>query len=201
MFDEILKVADQYDDGLTLVQARRDNWLEKYEMVRDYLKEMAAYLNTNAKYKQGFFVDTLYAYNEDIMGTNSRLPSINFRTGSMPMLVTFRNSMGEKKTYTEEGFRISFTPTVTGQVVVFLQPHYSTIDAEQPEVVTLALINDPGGLTKEIINEIISKGMEAAFQTSFTAMPKTEEQEEKEKNIAKRSPIGFKRYDTTEKVV
>ncbi len=202
MFENILKVADQYDEGLAQVKNRREQWLEKYEMVRDHLKNMAAYLNQHAKYKQGFFVDTLFAYNEDIMGTNSRLPSITFRTGSMPMLVTFRNSMGEKKAYTEEGFSVSFTPSITGQIVAFLQPHYSSLDKEPPEIATLALINKPGELTPAVVEEIITKGMEVAFQSSFTAMGSTpEEEENNEKKIAKRNPIGFRKHDTTEKVI
>jgi hypothetical protein len=201
MFDEILKVANRYDEGLTHVRTRREQWLDKYEMLRDHLKKIADHLNENAQYKQGFFVDTLRAYNEDINGTSSRMPSVTFRSGSMPMLVTFRNSMGEKKAYTEEGFSISFNPTITGQVVVLLQPHYSDLDKEQPELSMLAAINDPAEITEIVIDSIIAKGMEVAFYSSFTGMDQNPQEEtETENSINKRNQIGFRRHDTTEKI-
>eukprot|EP01030_Chromulinospumella_sphaerica_P010833 gene10833-10636_t len=62
------------------------------------------------------------------------------------MLVTFRNAMGEKKTYSEEGFSIYFNPTITGEVIVLLQPHYSDMDKELPALVTLAVFPDPAEL-------------------------------------------------------
>ncbi len=201
MFDEILNTANLYDEGAARVKARRDQWLDKYEMLRDHLKAIAQYLNDNARYKQGFFVDTLHAYNEDINGTSARLPSVTFRSGAMPMLVTFRNSMGEKKSYTEEGFSISFNPVITGQVLVLLHPHYSDLDKDQPELLLIATIAEPGQITVQVIDEIIAKGMEAAFYSSFTGMDQNPEDENQSANTSsKRNQIGFKRHDTTEKV-
>lgn len=201
MLDEILKIANQYDEGLAIVQSRREHWLEKYIVLRDHLKELAQYLNDNARYKQGFFVDTLHAFNEAIKGTSNRMPSVSFRSGAMPMLVTFRNSMGEKSSYSEEGFIISFTPTITGQIVVLLQPHYSELDNERPGYSTLAIIEEPGQITTAIVDEIIARGMEAAYYSSFTGMGQPpQDEEQNESKPLPRNPIGFKRYDTTEKI-
>jgi hypothetical protein len=201
MQNEILKIANQYDEGLTTVQNRREQWLEKYIVLRDHLKGLAQYLNENARYKQGFFVDTLHAFNEAIKGTSNRMPSVSFRSGAMPMLVTFRNSMGEKSSYSEEGFIISFTPTITGQIVVLLQPHYSELDSEKPGYSTLAIIEEPGQITTAIVDEIVARGMEAAYYSSFTGMgrPPADEEQNDSKPMP-RNPIGFKRYDTTEKI-
>jgi len=201
MFDEILKVANLYDEGFTQVKDRREQWLNKFEKILDHLKELAQFLNEHAAYKQGFFVDRLHAFNEDIKGTSSRMPSLTFRSGPMPMLVTFRNTMGEKKTYSEEGFSISFNPTITGQIIVLLQPHYSDLDKDPPELNSLAMINEPGDITIQMVDEIIAKGMEAAFYTSFTGMGQAPQDDENE-SVARqqRNPIGFKRHDTTEKI-
>lgn len=202
MFDRILKVADRYDEGLIKVQRRREQWMSKYEMVKEHLKVVAQHLNEHTRYKQGFFVDTMHAFNEEIKGTSSRMPSVMFRSGAMPMLVTFRNSMGEKKTYSEEGFSIAFTPTITGQIVVMLQPHFSDLDAEQPEMVNLAIINDPAQLSEAIIDEVIARGMELAYYSSFTGMTDVpaDESAPAENSLNKRNVIGFKRYETTEKM-
>jgi len=203
MFDKLLKVANLYDEGLTLVQSRREQWLRRYEGIREHLKLMAKYLNENARYKQGFFVDTLHAFNEDIRGTSSKMPSLTFRSGSMPVLVTFRNSMGERKTYSEEGFSISFTPTIAGQILVLLRPHYSDIDQDEPEYSTIAIIEEPEALTNEVVTEIVTRGMEAAFFSSFTGMTRLNDEDGEqalENKPIPRNPIGFKRYETTEKV-
>ncbi len=171
-------------------------------MLKDHLKKVAQYLNDNARYKQGFYVDTMHAFNEEIKGTSSRMPSVTFRSGAMPMLVTFRNSMGEKKAYTEEGFSISFTPTITGQIIVILQPHYSDLDKEPPGYDTLAVIDEPAQITEPVIDEIVARGIEMAFYSSFTGMSATpaDENARGENNLNKRNAIGFKRHDTTEKV-
>lgn len=197
MFDEILRVANLYEVGLERVKKRHDQWIDKYEMIRDHLKEVANYLNANAPYKQGFFVDTLHAFNEDIKGTSARMPSVSFRSGAMPMLVTFRNAMGEKKTYSEEGFSISFNPTITGEIVVLLQPHYSDLDKELPPLVTLAVFPDPSQLNINLVDEIIAKGMEEAYYTSFTGMGAEQQQDQQPQQ---RTLIGFRRHDTTEKI-
>jgi len=147
-------------------------------------------------------VDTLHAFNEEINGTSSEMPSITFRSGEMPMLVTFHNVMGEKKSFVEDGFHISFNPTITGQIVVLLLPHQSEMNKQPLPYTTLAVINDPGQITMDIADQIISRGMEAAFYTSFTGMSEQpgENPEQLQPSVNERNPIGFKRYETTEKV-
>lgn len=203
MMKDLLDVANMYARGLENVEAKRDQWLKKYIELRDHLKEVADYLNSNALYRQGFFVDTLHAFSEDINGTSSKMPSVTFRSGEMPMLVTFRNSMGEKKSFVEDGFHISFNPTITGQIVVLLLPHHSELNKQEVQYTTLAVINDPKELSTDIIDQIIARGMETAFYTSFTGMAEQPVENGQEGNIpslAERNPIGFKRYETTEKV-
>jgi len=201
MNDNLLRVANLYATGLQDVLKRRDHWLEQYVALRDHLKEIATYLNTNALYKQGFYVDTLHAFNEDINGTSSKLPSVSFRSGEMPMLVTFRNSMGEKRSFQEEGFHISFNPTITGQVLVLLESHQSDLNKTPLPVNTLAIIDDTAELTTDVIDALIARGMEAAFYTSFTGMAApTKRTGSEEEPLTPRNPIGFKRYETTEKI-
>jgi len=200
MFEEILKAANRYDEGLAQVHSRQDQWLASHERVRDHLKAIADYLNVNARYQQGFFVDTLLAFNEGMRGTNNRMPSVEFRSGPMPMPLTFRNSIGEKMTYKEEGFNISFTPTITGQVIVLLQPHYSDLEEDQSQIVPMGVFNEPSQITNDVIEEIVAKGMQIAFYSSFTGMAERQGEEGEELNPVKRNPIGFRRHDTTEKI-
>lgn len=204
MSDDLLQIADMYAAGLEKVEDRREQWMTKYIELRDHLKEVAAYLNNSTLYKQGFFVDTLHAFNEDINGTTSKMPSITFRSGDMSMQITFHNSMGEKKSYVEDGFHISFNPTVTGQVVVLLLPHQSPLNKDPLPYSTLAVINEPGQLTMEMADKILALGMKAAFYTSFTGMSEQPQQDNSEApgmpSLSERNPIGFKRYETTEKV-
>lgn len=204
MLKDILKTANLYTEGLNQVEARRDQWMIKFKELRDHLKEVATYLNENATYKQGFYVDTMHAYMEDIGGTCSEMSSVTFRSGAMPMLVKFRNSMGERKEFMEEGFRISFNPTVTGQIMVLLYPHNSVLNQEPPQYLSLAYLDEPAKLTMEIADRIISKGMEAAYYTSFTGIARqaegADEKQDMEQNAPKYNPIGFKHYETTEKV-
>lgn len=204
MLNDLLQAANLYAKGFEKVQHRREQWLKKYEEIRDQLKEIAEYLNANSLYKQGFFVDTLHAFNEDINGTSAKMPSVTFRTGYMPMLVTFRNSMGEKKSFTEEGFHISFNPTITGQIVVLLLPHQSELNKEKLPYTTMAVINEPAQITKDFVEQVIARGMEAAFYSSFTGMGEQPGDNEQAPPPAvavnERNPIGFKRYETTEKV-
>ena len=205
MLESILDAANKYAAGVQEVQDRRDNWLKKYTEVKERLIQIADYLNTHTTYKQGFFVDILHAFNEEINGTSAKMPSLTFRSGEMPMLVTFRNSMGEKKTYTEKGFHISFNPSITGQVVVLLLPHQSELDKKEPTYTTLAIIEDPAQLTNDITDRLIMNGIDAAFHTSFTGVSRKEEIENENTEdvlhapIA-HNPIGFKLHETTEKV-
>jgi hypothetical protein len=204
MLADILNAANLYAEGVNHVQERREQWLTKHKELKDHLKEVAEYLNTNAAYKQGFYVDTLHAFDENINGTSASMPSITLRSGPMPMLVTFKNTMGEKKEYSEEGFHITLTPTITGQVIAFLLPHQSELNKTPPQYITLAVIDEPGKLTMEVADAIITKGIQIAFFSSFTGMG--EQQQAEDANAAplpaphSRNPIGFKLHETTEEV-
>jgi len=204
MLNDILKIANLYDSGLKHVESRRVQWLKKHVELRDHLKEVAEFLNKNAAYKQGFFIDTLHALNEDSGGTCAEMPSITFRSGSMPMLVSFKNAMGERKEYNEDGFRITFTPTITGQLIILLFPHTSDINkVVNPPYVTLSVIDEPNQLTMDVADQIILKGIEGAFYSSFTGMGEPGEADNEQVpplQVPKHNPIGFKRYETTEKV-
>jgi hypothetical protein len=203
MFDNILNAANLYADGVKTVQDRRAQWIQKHDEIKKHLTEVATFLNGNAAYKQGFFVDDLHAFNEENNGTCADMPSLTFRSGEMPMLVMFRNSMGEKKEYHEKGFQISFMPTITGQVIVLLYPHQSDLSKPATPYTTLAIVDEPGNITLDVIDEIIAKGIEMAYYTSFTGMgtqtATEEEQEQPAQAPHAHSPIGFKRYETTEK--
>ena len=202
MLNDILNSANMYSEGLTQVLDRRDQWLKKHTELKDHLKEIATFLNTNVGYKQGFYVDELHAFDENMHGTSATLPSLTLRTGAMPMLVLFRNNMGEKKDYIEEGFHLTFAPTITGQLIVLLMPHQNPLNKTQPEYITLSVVDDPGKLTMEIADEIITKGIEVAFYSSFTGMSaqQNDENAQTEQNVQERNPIGFKLHETTEKI-
>jgi hypothetical protein len=203
MFDDILKAANLYAEGIKHVQEKRASWLKKHKELKDHLKEVATYLNDNATYKQGFFVDTLHAFNEDINGTCSDMPSITFRSGDMPMLVTFKNSIGERKEYNEQGFRITFNPLITGQVIVLLFPHQSDLNKTETQYSTLAFIDDPALLDMKTVDQIIAKGIEGSWTSSFTGIGEQQPEEGNEGDIPAphaHEPIGFKRFETTEHV-
>jgi len=206
MFDDILQAANLYDDGLKRVLSRREQWLSKHAEIRDHLKEIASYLNDNAAYKQVFYVDSLHAFDEVISGTCTDMPSITFRSGDMPMEVTFRNTMGEKKEFIEEGFRITFNPTITGQIIILLVPHHSELSKGLPPYATLAIIDQPEQITNEIINQVIREGIKGAFTSSFTGMQTQDDNNDDNTSSSPTPPvpqhnvIGFKRYETTEKV-
>ncbi len=206
MIDNILKVADLYAQGIKHVEKRRAQWVAKHDELETHLKQIAATLNEKAEYKQGFFVDKLHAYNEDMNGSCAGMPSLTLRSGDMPMLMTFRNAMGERKEYTEAGFQISFNPTITGQVIVLLFPHQSDLSKPTNQYMTLAVIDEPGNITMDVIDEIIAKGMETAFYSSFTGMSEQNapdgdtSADQQQQAPHAHNPIGFKRYETTEKV-
>ena len=201
MLNDILNAANLYSDGLKRVQERRDQWLKKHVELKDHLKEVANHLNTNASYKQGFFVDVLHAFDEDMNGTSATMPSLTLRSGPMPMLVLFKNNMGEKRDYIEDGFHLTFAPTITGQLIVLLLPHQNALNKTQPQYITLSVIDEPGKLTMEIADQIISKGIELAFYSSFTGLSEQhEETEQPQANLQDRNPIGFKLHETTEKI-
>ena len=197
MLNDILSVSNKYATGLEHVVKRRTEWLEKHQEVMNRLKEIAEYLNSNSQYKQPFFVDHSHAFNEEINGTCKQIPSVTFRSGDMPMLVTFKNSAGDHKEWIEEGFRITFSPTITGQIVVLFHPHFSNLDQTEPEYKTMAVINDPDQITADIIDQIIMKGIEFAFYTSFTGL--AEMRPENDGQQSRPNPIGFKKYESTEK--
>ncbi len=199
MKNEILAAANLYAQGVKHVQDRRDQWMKKHGELEKHLKAVAENLNANADYKQGFFVDTLQAFDENINGVCATMPSVTLRTGSMPMLVMFRNSMGEKREYIEQGFHITFTPTITGQIIVFLIPHQNELNKTPAEYSTLAIIDEPGKLNMDAVDTIVSKGIELAFYTSFTGMSEQQDDQQPQAPHA-HSPIGFKLHETTEQV-
>ncbi len=198
---DILNAANQYATGLKEVENRRAQWLEKYKAIHGHLKEIATMLNEKAEYKQGFFVDTSFAYNEEINGTCSKIPSVTFRSGSMPMNVSFKSATAGKLDYTEEGFHLTFMPTITGQVLVLLRPHTSNLDTEKPEEVNMAVIDNPSVLSLNDVSLIVLKAIKMAFYTSFTGMVELQEEQLQKAQPPKHTPIGFKRHDSTEKVI
>ncbi len=201
MTENILNVANKYADGLSEVRERRSQWMAQHKEVRNRLKQIAEYLNQEARYQPGFFVDTNHAFNEDINGTCADLPSLTFRSGEMPMEISFRNASGGKKEYLEEGFRITFSPVITGQVVILLQPHYNTLSAEKPGYFNLAIIDAPLAMTPEFIDQVIARGMEIAYYSSFTGLADKQKKAMEETQVQhEHTPIGFKRYESTEKV-
>ncbi len=201
MLNDILNAANLYATGLKNVQDRRDQWLKKHTELKDHLKELADYLTANATYKQGFYVDVLHAFDEHMNGTSASLPSVTLRSGPMPMLVLFKNNMGEKKDYIEEGFHITFSPIITGQLIVLLLPHQNELNKTEPQYITLSILDEPEKLTMDMVDQIISKGIEVAYYSSFTGMSEqTEENQQPETPSQQRAPIGFKLHETTEKV-
>ena len=201
MLNDILNAANLYATGLKNVQDRRDQWLKKHIELKDHLKEIADYLTANATYKQGFYVDVLHAFDEHMNGTSASLPSVTLRSGPMPMLVLFKNTMGEKKDYIEEGFHITFSPIITGQLIVLLLPHQNELNKAEPQYITLSILDEPEKLTMDMVDQIISKGIEVAYYSSFTGMSEqTEENQQQETPSQQRAPIGFKLHETTEKV-
>ena len=199
--ENIVKIVNHYAEGLAKVIDRRKQWLDKYKEVRDHLKEIAANLNEQATYNPGFFVDTNHAYNEATNGTCASMPSLTFRCGEMPLQVSFKNAAGDRKEYVEEGFHITFTPTITGQILVLLLPHYSNLFGEKPEYMNVAVLDNPAKLTNDALDELIGTAISAAFYTSFTGQVDLQQKEihESQKQY-QHTPIGFKRYESTEKV-
>jgi hypothetical protein len=198
--DEILKAADLYAEGLKKVEERKAQWVKKHTELKNHLKTIADVLNNKVAYEQGFFIDVLHAFNEETNSTCSEMPSVTFRSGSMPMLVTFNNPAGEKKEFCEEGFRITFTPLITGELLVLLYPHESELNKPDPPYTTMAMIKEPGELTMEMANNFIKNGIEAAYYSSFTGIAETRrDDDENPPAPPQRNLIGFKRYETTEK--
>ncbi len=202
MLNDIVNIANQYAKGLEQVQSRKQQWIEKHEELKSHLKLVAETLNAQTTYKQGFFVDSLHAFDEEINGTCSGMQSLIFRSGDMPMQVAFCNDNGEKKEFTEHGFQITFTPMVTGEIIVLLMPHYSELNKTPPQITSLAIISNASELTMDDIDELLTRGLELAHSTSFTGIAAQKEVQENGKdtvNIPHHNPIGFKRYETTEK--
>jgi hypothetical protein len=131
MLKNILDAADKYATGLEHVEHRRKIWVKKSEEVKKHLIEIADHLNKNSKSKIGFFVDSYYAFDETINGACIEMPSITFRSGDVPMDLTFKNEDGNIISYAEKGFQITFNPSPTGEVVVWLVPHHNNLQAEQ----------------------------------------------------------------------
>ncbi len=201
MLENILNAANKYADGLKNVMDRRTQWLASHKTVHDHLLEIAKYLNEKALYNPGFYVDTNHAFNEEINGTCAAMPSLTFRSGAMPLNIVFKNAGGDKREYVEEGFHITFTPTIIGQIVVLLAPHYSSLSTEKPGYLDLAVIENPAALTAEVIQQIIGRGIEIAFYSSFTGMVEQQQKlNSEDQKKFEHTPIGFKRYESSEKV-
>ena len=196
---DLLDLANKYAEGLEKVLHRRQLWLEKYPLVIARLTEIAEFLNQNSLYKQTFYVDKLHAFNEEINGTCIELPSIAFRTGQMPMMVTFKDEKDNLLTYVEEGLKITFVPDITGQILIMIYPHYSNLDDEPAPCQTILIINDPVELTNQLVDQLIKKGLEIAYTSSFTGWAETSGEDEQNEYPIHTNPIGFKRYETTEK--
>lgn len=194
----ILETINLYAEGQQTVQRKRTDWLKKFKEVREILKQMAAYLNENATYKAGYFVDTNHAFNEEINGTCADIPSLSFRCGEMPLNISFRNASGERRAYAEEGFLIMFAPTITGQVVVMLRPHHSSLSTEKPNFHNIAVIDEPGNLTVNDVHAILAKGIETALQTSYTGMALAKEKQNDTPTAKNYIPIGFRRFESTQ---
>ncbi len=188
----ILDAANKYAVGLKNVQARREAWIKKSEEVKAQLKEIADYLNKNSQSKIGYYVDSYYAFDETINGACIEMPSVTFRSGDIAMDLTFRNDDGNVISYTEKGFQITFNPSPTGEIVIWLLPHHNNLQSQPPQYLTIAIIDDVSGLNRDAIEDVVSKGMEAAFYSSFTGITEAKNQPHPY------SPIGFKRFETTQ---
>jgi len=194
MIKNILNSANKYSTGLEHVQHRRELWVKKSEEVKTHLKEIADYLNQNSTSKIGFFVDSSYAFDETINGACIEMPSITFRSGDLSMDLTFKNDDGNIITYAEKGFQITFSPSPTGEIIVMLLPHHNNLQTEVPKFITLTIISDLDKLTTDVVDEIVAKGTDAAFYSSFTGISELKDMPANGYN-----PVGFKRYETTEK--
>lgn len=187
----ILHAANLYSEGLAHVTKRREDWLEKLPELKQQLKTIAKYLNENASYKPGYYVDTFYAYDEEIKGICRQMPSLAFRSGIMPMFLDFNNEEHKTKGYKEDGFRINFSPIVTGQIVITLIYHANAFINREIAYDALEIV-DPAELTPEFVETLITRGIEDAFYSSYTGLA--------EKKEIPYTPVGFKtqRTETTE---
>lgn len=194
MLKKILDTANRYAEGLKHVQHRRELWVTKSEQLKTQLKQIAEYLNENSQSGIKFYVDSYYAFDETINGSCIEMPSITFRSGDVPMDLTFKNDDGNTITYAEKGFQITFNPSPTGEIVVWLMPHHNNLQTEQePKYTTMTIINDLDNFTPQMVEDIIAQGMEIAFYSSYVGIT-----EIKSQAVATYAPIGFRRYETTE---
>lgn len=192
IMENILQAANLYAQGLTNVNARREAWLQKLPEIKQQLKTIAKYLNENAAYKPGYYVDTFYAYDEEIKGICMRMPSLGFRSGVMPMFLDFSNEEHKTKGYKESGFRINFSPIVTGQVVVTIVYHSNAFIQTDPPYEAMEVFDNPLEITTEVVEALLARGIEEAYYSSYTGLA--------EKKQMPYTPIGFKtqRTETTE---
>ncbi|MFI5384262.1 MAG: hypothetical protein ACHQXK_08535 [Methanosarcina thermophila] len=154
-------------------------------------------------YKPGYYVDKAYAFDEKVNGTCVQMPAVTFRSGDVPVNMHFKDSDGKVTEYTEKGFQITFSPTPTGEIAVLLFPHHSELHQTETPYTMLMLINDLDTLTIELVDDIVSEGMEAAFYTSYVGMGEANKVQEQEHDQQRSgySPIGFKRYHTTQPTI
>ena len=194
--EQILQAANKYSEGLNAVLKRRKDWLDHYKTVRERLQKIAEYLNTNSSYKQHFVVHTHRAYNDSIEGSCTEVSALVFKSGEMSQHLTFRNAIGEHAEYVEGGFELTFSPSITGQIVLMMLPHTGTMNIHKREQQVVAIIDNPMSLTHDLIDDIVTKALMAAFHTSFTGMAEqNEEMMTEQAKIQQRTPIGFRRND------
>jgi hypothetical protein len=191
MSKKITAIVNKYAEGIEHVERRREDWLQKAKEVKSVLKRIAEELETEAKYKPGFHVDELHAYDDEINGTCVKMPSITFKCGNMSMGITFNNSVNGEKEYVEKGFMIGFYPAITGLVYVMLYLHKNDFQAQATPPVNLMVINEPKDLSESAIENIVAQGVEIAFHSSYAGI--SEQSEEPEY-----TPIGFRKRDSTE---
>ncbi|MEI8278593.1 MAG: hypothetical protein WCG87_02450 [Bacteroidota bacterium] len=188
--DNLLKAANKYAEGLKHVERRRATWQIISKELKGILLEIADHLNSTAEYKPGYYVDLSHAYDDEINGTCVQMPLVTFRSGNMPMGMSFNSSVNGIKEYTEKGFKIGFYPAVTGLIFVMLHLHHNDFQPEELPPASLMVIDDPNELSKELVQELIAQGIETAYQSSYTGISEHQE--------PTYSPIGFKMHDTTE---
>lgn len=199
MLTDLLNAANKYTDGINNVQQRKHEWQKKSIEIRDHLKEIATYLDTNSTYKPGFYVDTYHAFIEEINGVCNEFSSVTFRCGETDMGLVFRNNMGQKKAFVEKGFQLTFNPTITGQVLILLLPHHSDLTDKEPEYINIGVINNIEQFNNDALDTVVSKALEIAFHTSFAGMAEQQEIPQAPP-VHHYTPIGFKKFDSTEKL-
>jgi len=192
MTEQILQAANRYAEGVNAVEQRRHAWMQKAIDVEKHLKEIADYLNANAAYKANYYTEVQHAYDEHTDGSCIAMAAVMFGTRKMPMMLVFEDKDKKKKEVFESGFVLSFSPSVTGQIVVQLLPHHNELQPEPPVPVVLEIIDEVDKLTNEDLDGLIIAALTNALHTSFTGVAEAEKY-----NKETRTPIGFRMHEGT----